>query len=189
MHRVGRRGLPPVRRSTCNDGDSTSVASATRTASIRVGAGETVRCTFVNTKLSPAIEVVKAGPDPRPPRRHDGRSRSPSRNVGNSPLHAVHGHRRPLRASLGRAGQRETGDDGDALLETGEVWTYSCSKPGRRTSRQRRSRQEGEPVTDTDRTATAPLHPRSRSKTPNRDTAAGDTIAYRFDVTNPGDTG
>ena len=35
---------------TCTDGDSAGTV-ATRTASIKVAAGETVRCTFVNTKL------------------------------------------------------------------------------------------------------------------------------------------
>ena len=38
---------------TCTDGDSTG-AVGTRTASIKVAAGETVRCTFVNTKLTRA---------------------------------------------------------------------------------------------------------------------------------------
>jgi hypothetical protein len=46
---------------TWTDADSTGAVS-TRTASIKVAARETVRCTFVNTKLLPGIEVVKSGP-------------------------------------------------------------------------------------------------------------------------------
>ena len=34
-------------------------------------AGEKVRCTFVNTKLVPGLQVVKDGPARGPPRRHD----------------------------------------------------------------------------------------------------------------------
>ena len=54
----------------CSDGDSTT-SVGTRTASIKVGAGEKVRCTFVNTKLVPGHQGGQGRPGRGPPRRHD----------------------------------------------------------------------------------------------------------------------
>ena len=184
---------------TCNDSDSTG-ALGTRTASIRVAAGETVRCTFVNTKLVPAIEVVKAGPT----RLHHGDTMEFSfavRSTGNTPLHAVtvtDDRCAPVSAQP----VSKTGDDGDALLEDGEVWIYNCSKPV-----PTHAAGESDPlcnvatatgkdeqdmsVSDTDQHCTDIIHPAiALAKTADRETAyVGDTITYRFDVTNPGDTG
>jgi hypothetical protein len=184
---------------TCNDGDSTGALS-TRTASIRVAAGETVRCTFVNTKLASAIEVVKAGPD----RVHHGDRMEFTfavRNVGNSPLHAVtvtDDRCAPVSATP----VTKTGDDGDELLESGEVWIHSCSKtapshvagetdPLCNIATATGQDEQDKPVTDTDKHCTDILHPAiALAKTANRETAqVGDTVTYRFDVTNPGDTG
>ena len=60
------------------------------------------------------------------------------------------------------------------------------------TSRPRPARtSRTSPVTDTDEHCTDIVHPAINvKKTPNRTTATvGDTIGYRFDVTNPGDIG
>ena len=64
---------------SCTDGDSTT-SLTTRTASIKVAPGETVRCTFTNKKLVPGIEVVKSGPAGcTTATRWSSRSRSPTR--------------------------------------------------------------------------------------------------------------
>lgn len=152
---------------TCNDGDS-SGALDTRTASIRVAPGETVRCMFVNTKLAPAIEVVKAGPD----RVHHGDKMEFTfavRNVGNSPLHTVNVTDDRC-APVSAAPVTKTGDDGDSLLEAGEVWIYSCSKtvpphaagesdPLCNTATAAGQDEQDRPVTDTDKHCTDILHP------------------------------
>ena len=97
-----------------------------RTASIRVAAGETVRCTFLNTKLSAGIEVVKAGPA----LVHHGDKMDFSfavRSTGNSPLHDVKVTDDKC-SPVSAAPVTKTGGDDDALLEDGEVWTYTCTK-------------------------------------------------------------
>ena len=73
---------------SCTDGDSTT-SVANRTANIKVGAGEKVRCTFVNTKLVPGLQVVKDGPAVV----HHGDTMTFTfavSNTGNSPLRDVH---------------------------------------------------------------------------------------------------
>src|SRR3954453_12693535 len=184
---------------TCNDGD-TSGAVSTRTASIKVGAGETVRCTFVNTKLAGAIEVVKSGPAVV----HHGDKMDFSfavRSIGNTPLHdiAVSDDKcSPVSADP----VTKAGGDLDALLEDGEVWTYTCSMtvPTHGTGEMdplcnvvtaAGKDEQDKPVSDTDRHCTDIIHPAiAVEKTPDRTTAqVGDTIGYRFDVTNPGHTG
>jgi Prealbumin-like fold domain len=184
---------------TCNDGDSTG-AVGTRTASIRVAAGETVRCTFVNSKLAPAIEVVKSGPA----QVHHGDKMDFSfavRNVGNTPLHDIKVTDDRC-APVSAAPVSKTGGDQDDLLEDAEVWTYTCTKtvpahgageadPLCNVATATGHDEQEKPVTDTDQHCTDIVHPAINvKKTPNRTTATvGDTIGYRFDVTNPGDIG
>ena len=184
---------------TCTDSDSTG-AVATRTASIKVAAGETVRCTFVNTKLHPGIEVVKSGPAIV----HHGDKMDFSfavRSVGNTPLHDVKvtdDKCSPVSADP----VTKAGGDQDALLEDGEVWTYTCTMtvpthsggemdPLCNVVTANGSDEQDNPVSDTDRHCTDIIHPAIQvKKVADRATAqVGDTIGYRFDVTNPGDTG
>ena len=184
---------------TCTDSDSTG-AIGTRTASIKVAAGETVRCTFVNTKLHPGIEVVKSGPAIV----HHGDKMDFSfavRSIGNAPLHDV-------KVSDDKCSPVSTnpvtkaGGDQDALLEDGEVWTYTCTMtvpthgagemdPLCNVVTATGSDEQDNPVSDTDRHCTDIIHPAIQvKKVADRATAqVGDTIGYRFDVTNPGDTG
>ena len=184
---------------TCNDGDSTGELG-TRTASIKVGAGETVRCTFVNTKLLPGIEVVKSGPAIV----HHGDRMDFSfavRSVGNTPLHDVKVSDDKC-SPVSATPVTKAGGDQDAILEDGEVWTYTCTMtvpthsagetdPLCNVVTATGEDEQDKPVSDTDRHCTDIIHPAIQvKKTADRATAqVGDTIGYRFDVTNPGDTG
>ena len=99
------------------DGDS-SGSTESRTASIHVSPGETVRCKFVNTKLDAEIAVVKTGTE----RAHHGDTLSYTfdvSNEGNTPLHDV-------AVSDDRCAP-VTRVSGDAVLDPGEHWTYECS--------------------------------------------------------------
>ena len=184
---------------TCNDNDSTGAVPA-RTASIRVAAGETVRCTFVNTKLAPAIEVVKSGPA----QVHHGDKMDFAfavRNVGDTPLHDVKVTDNRC-APVSAEPVTRTGGDQDDVLEDAEVWTYACTRtvpvhaagetdPLCNVATATGEDEQDKPVTDTDQHCTDLLHPAIEvKKTPNRTTAqVGDTVGYTFDVTNPGDIG
>ena len=184
---------------TCNDNDSTG-STSTRTASIKVAAGETVRCTFVNTKLNAAIEVVKSGPAIV----HHGDQmdfKFAVRSVGNSPLHDVKVTDNRC-APVSATPVSKTGGDQDDVLEDGEVWTYTCTKtvpthgageadPLCNVATATGADEQDKPVTDTDEHCTDIVHPAIEvKKTADRQTAqVGDTIAYKFDVTNPGDVG
>jgi hypothetical protein len=184
---------------SCNDGDSTGAVS-TRTASIKVAAGETVRCTFVNTKLRPGIEVVKSGPTVV----HHGDKMDFSfavRSIGNTPLHDVKVSDDKC-SPVSATPVTKAGGNQDAVLEDGEVWTYSCSMtvpthgagemdPLCNVVTATGEDEQDKSVSDTDRHCTDIIHPAIQvKKIADRATAqVGDTIGYRFDVTNPGDTG
>ena len=104
---------------SCTDGDSTTSLS-TRTASIKVGPGETVRCTFTNKKLVPGIEVVKSGPA----KVHHGDTMEFTfavTNTGNVPLTDV-------KVTDNRCSPVEPVTT-DAEFSPGETWTYGCTKP------------------------------------------------------------
>ena len=110
----------------CNDGDSTA-SVATRTASIKVGAGEKVRCTFFNTKLVPGLKVLKDGPA----LVHHGDTMTFTFTVvnsGNSPLQNVHVTDDRCAGVSPKPVERRD-DDGDELLEAGEAWVYRCTMP------------------------------------------------------------
>jgi hypothetical protein len=183
----------------CSDADSTGELGS-RTASIRVAAGEKVRCTFTNTKLAPGIQVVKDGPAVV----HHGDTLTFSfavSNTGNSALHDVHvtDDHCPM---VSAAPVERRGDDGDEELEGAEVWVFSCSMPVpahgaheedplHNIATATGDDEEDTTVTATDDHLTDIIHPAiALHKTADRETASvGDTIVYRFEVTNPGDTG
>ena len=181
----------------CNDGDSTT-SVATRTASIKVSAGEKVRCTFVNTKLVPGLHVVKDGPA----LVHHGDSMTFTFTVvnsGNSPLQNVRVTDDRCAKVSAKPVKRYT-DDGDDLLEPDEAWVYDCTmpvpahtateeNPVHNTVTATAEDEEGTDVHATDVHDTQIIHPRiALKKTADRPTASvGDTIGYTFDVTNPGD--
>ncbi|HYM58084.1 MAG TPA: hypothetical protein VES79_08975 [Solirubrobacteraceae bacterium] len=182
-----------------SDGDS-SGSLANRTASVRVSPGETVHCKFVNKQIAPAIDVVKDGPA----LVHHGDTMTfgfAVTNPGNSPLHDVRvsdDHCAPV--STMPTERRD--DDGDGLLELGETWIFTCTMPVpahaadeedpiHNVATATGSDEQDRPVTDTDDHDTDILHPAInivKSADPTQ-AYVGDTITYRFDVTNPGDTG
>lgn len=184
---------------SCTDGDSTASVPS-RTANIKVAAGEKVRCTFVNTKLVPGLRVVKDGPAVV----HHGDTMTFTfavSNTGNSPLHDVHVTDDHC-AGVSADPVERRDDDGDSLLEGDEVWVFSCTMPvpahasGEEdpvcnVATATAEDEEGTDVSASDDHCTDIIHPKiAIDKTADRATASvGDTIAYKFDVTNPGDVG
>ena len=180
------------------DGDS-SGSLPTRTAAIRVSPGETVRCTFHNTRIVPGIQVVKDGPL----QVHHGDTMTFTfavTNTGNSPLHGVSVFDDHC-ADVSAEPIERRDDDGDELLEPGEVWVFGCSTPvpegvsgeedpihnlATATGRD----EEDKPISATDDHVTDILHPVIRVEKTADPTQGfvGDTITYRFDVSNHGDT-
>ena len=175
-------------------GDADSAGStATRTASIHVSPGETVRCTFTNTKLVSGTLVVKEGTL----KAHHGDQLTYTfdvTNTGNSPLHDV-----VVTDDRCAPVTRVSGDD---LLDPGEHWTYTCSytappehaageeDPIHNTVTATAKDEQDRPVQDTDTHDTDLLHPDIEiDKQVDRTSAqVGDKLAYTFVVTNAGDT-
>ena len=173
------------------DGDSAGSVQ-TRTASIHVSPGETVRCKFTNAKLDGKIVVVKDGPA----KAHHGDSLTYTfdvSNAGNSPLHDV--------VVTDDRCAPVTRVSGDALLEPGEHWTYTCTytppahdleeeDPIVNTVTATAKDEQDKPVSDTDDHTTDLLHPDIEiDKQVDKQTAhVGDTLNYTFVVTNEGDT-
>ena len=173
------------------DADSTGNAG-TRTASIHVSPGETVRCKFTNAKLDAKIVVVKDGTT----RAHHGDTLTYTfdvSNAGNSPLHDV--------VVTDDRCAPVTRVSGDAQLDPGEHWTYECSytapahagdeaDPIVNTVTATAKDEQDRPVTDTDDHETDLLHPDIEiDKQVDRQLAhVGDTLTYTFAVTNAGDT-
>ena len=122
-------------------------------------------------------------------------------NPGNSPLRDVHVTDDHC-AAVSAAPVERRDDDGDALLEGSEVWVFSCTMPvpAHATGEEdpvcnvataTGEDEGGTAVTASDDHCTDIIHPKiALDKTADRATASvGDTIGYRFDVTNPGDIG
>jgi uncharacterized repeat protein (TIGR01451 family) len=176
----------------CGQDADSGGSVATRTASIHVSPGETVRCTFTNAKLDSKLLVVKDGTQ----RAHHGDTLTYTfdvTNMGNSPLHDV-GVTDDRCAPVTRV-------SGDQLLDPGEHWIYTCSyaapahgageeDPIRNTVTATAKDEHDRPVTDTDTHETDLLHPDIEiDKQVDKQTAhVGDTLAYTFVVTNEGDT-
>jgi hypothetical protein len=191
------------------DGDSSGSTEA-RKASIHVSPGETVRCTFVNTKLNASTLVLKEGTL----QAHHGDPLTYTfdvTNAGNSPLHDVQvtdDHCSPVSATPAQ----KLNDDGDALLEFGEHWIFTCTydapaehdaeeeDPIHNVATATALDEQDQPVSDQDDHETDLLHPDIEvDKTLRRGDSGdyvqgpiqvhvGDTIQYRFEVTNEGDT-
>ena len=194
----------------CGQDVDSSGSTATRTASIHVSPGETVHCTFTNTKLNASTLVLKEGTL----QAHHGDPLTYTfdvTNTGNSPLHDV--HVTDDRCSpVSDTPTSKTNDDGDELLEFGEHWVFTCTynapadhaadeeDPIHNIATATALDEQDQPVSDTDEHDTDLLHPDIEvDKTLRRGGSGdfvqgpiqvhvGDTIQYRFEVTNEGDT-
>jgi hypothetical protein len=122
-------------------------------------------------------------------------------NKGNTPLKDVSVEDDRCDADPVRDAGHDQGDDGDALLETGEVWRFTCTmvvpqehnaeeeNPIHNVATAHAFDQAGNEVTDTDSHDTTIIHPAiAVQKTGAEFAYAGDTVTYTFAVTNPGDT-
>lgn len=185
---------------SCGSDSDSSGSVGSRTASIHVSPGETVHCTFLNKKFDSSIHVVKSGPA----LVHHGDSITYTFTVttpGNAPLHNVHvsdDHCTNVSASPIAI----SGGNTDNVLEPGETWVFDCTMPvpdhraGEEDPIHNIATATGHDewdrtVTDTDDHYTDIIHPAIhivKSADPTQ-AHVGDTITYRFDVTNPGDTG
>jgi hypothetical protein len=122
-------------------------------------------------------------------------------NSGNTPLKDVSVEDERCDAAPVRDAAHDQDDDGDTLLETGEVWRFTCTmvvpeehdaeeeNPIHNVATAHAFDQAGNEVTDTDSHDTTIIHPAiAVQKTGAEFAYAGDTVTYTFAVTNPGDT-
>lgn len=144
--------------------------------------------------LTPSINIVKSGPAVA----HVGDSVEYTlvvTNTGNTPLADV-GVSDPKCDST-PALQSKLGGDQDALLELGEIWTYTCTHvvagadgdPVVNTATAEGTDDLGLTVDDEDSHQVDIIHPDIKIvKTGPALAHVGDTITYSFTVTNEGDT-
>jgi hypothetical protein len=169
---------------------------AGRAATVTPAPGETVACSYTNTKLQPAIEIVKSGPD----RAYSGDTLHfgfDVTNTGERPLTDIDvrdDHCSPVDGPVSKG----DGDNGDGVLDPGETWHYACSyvathtlgdpNPVTNLATGQGSDDEGTKVEDNDSHDTRFLHPAIAIAKSGPPTAtAGELLTYTLDVTNPGD--
>ena len=172
--------------------------------------GETVHCTFTNTKLNASTLVLKEGTL----QAHHGDPLTYTfdvTNTGNSPLHDV--HVTDDRCSpVSDEPTSKTNDNGDAFLEFGEHWIFTCTynapadhtageeDPIHNIATANALDEQDQPVSDSDEHDTDLLHPGHRGRQDAAPRRFGrvrprpDRRAPRrhdpvpFEVTNEGDT-
>lgn len=168
-------------------------AVAGRSATVTPGPGDVVTCSFTNTRIRRAIDVVKTGPATA----YAGDTLSfgfAVTNSGNEPLLAI--DVRDDRCPTVVEGAK---DGADGVLDPGETWRYSCSmvapphaigdpNPVVNTVTAEGTDADGNKVQDQDTHATRFLHPAIAIRKSGPATAtAGTSVGYTLDVTNPGD--
>jgi hypothetical protein len=163
----------------------------TRSATFTPAAGEKVECSFTNTKLQPAVRIVKSGPATA----YSGDTLSfgfAVSNTGERPLHDIDvtdDHCAPV-------AKADALDD--AVLDPGETWHYTCSyvathvlgdtNPVTNVAHVQGRDDEDTKVEDEDTHDTRFLHPAIDIEKSGPATAtAGALLTYTLDVTNPGD--
>jgi hypothetical protein len=169
---------------------------ATRTATVTPAPGETVTCTYTNTKLQPAIQIVKSGPATA----YSGDTLDfgfDVTNPGERPLHDVQvtdDHCSPVVGPVSKAG----GNDDD-ILDPGETWHFTCSyvatnvlhvdpNPVTNVAHVQALDDEQTKVQDQDQHDTLFFHPAiDIAKSGPATATAGALLTYTLDVTNPGD--
>ena len=177
----------------CSSGDTDL---DTRTATVTPSAGETVTCSYTNTKLQPGIKIVKSGPA----KAYSGDTLDfgfDVTNTGERPLHGIDvsdDHCEPVSGPVSKDG----GNDDD-VLDPGETWHYACSyvathslgdpNPVTNKATVQGYDDENTKVEDYDTHDTLFMHPAIDIEKSGPATAtAGALLTYTLDVTNPGDT-
>ena len=176
----------------CSNGTSNV---AYRTATVTPAAGETVTCSYTNTKLQPGIKIVKSGPA----KAYSGDTLDFGFDVTNTGERALTGvdvrddHCSPVVGPVSKAG----GND-DSVLDPGETWHYTCSyvatnalgdpNPVTNIATAQGTDDEGTNVEDNDSHDTLFLHPAiDITKSGPATATAGALLTYTLDVKNPGD--
>ena len=178
---------------SCSSGTSNV---AMRSATFTPAAGQTVTCSFTNTKLQPGIEIVKNGPATA----YSGDTLDFTFDVSNTGERALHNvdvtddHCAPVSGPVSKSG----GNNDDAL-DPGETWRYTCSyaatnvlgsdpNPVTNVAHVQARDDEDTKVEDEDTHDTLFFHPAIDIEKSGPATAtAGALLAYTLDVTNPGD--
>src|SRR3954447_14474570 len=179
----------------CSNG--TAGDTAGRSVTVTPAAGETVTCSFTNTKLQPGIKIVKGGPATA----YSGDTLDfgfDVSNTGERPLHDVQvadDHCAPVTGPVGKAG-----GNADDVLDPGETWHFTCSyvatnvmnvdpNPVTNIAHVQARDDQDTKVEDEDSHDTLFFHPAIDIEKSGPATAtAGALLTYTLDVTDPGDT-
>ena len=169
--------------------DVTNTVTATGTPAVGPNVSDTD--TAVVNVISPAIDIVKTASAPTV---HSGDSVTYTfkvTNVGDDPLSNIvvlDDKCSPLSAPV------KTGGDADALLETGELWTYTCARAisatDTNTATATGTDSKGGTVTDTSSVTVNVITPAiDITKAVDKPIVIpGTTVVYTMTVTNPGNT-
>jgi hypothetical protein len=183
----------------CSTGSTSTGTSdvATRSATVTPAAGQTVYCSFTNTKLQPGIKIVKSGPATA----YSGDTLDfgfDVSNTGERKLHDVQvtdDHCAPVTGPVSKAG-----GNADDILDPGETWHFTCSyvatnvmnvdpNPVTNIAHVQARDDQDTKVEDEDSHDTLFFHPAIDIEKSGPATAtAGALLTYTLDVTDPGDT-
>jgi uncharacterized repeat protein (TIGR01451 family) len=180
------------KRIACKKNGQPAESGAGASLDVTAGYGDVVVCTITNTKLDSKVLVIKEGTV----KAHHGDTLTYMFDVGNAGNSSLH----DVVVTDDRCAP-VTRVSGDALLDPGEHWTYSCSytapaqhaageeDPIVNTATAAAKDEQGRPVSATDEHSTDLLHPDIEiDKQVDRATAhVGDKLGYGFVVTNAGD--
>ena len=177
---------------TCSKAVSADVTNTvTATGTPAVGPNVSDTDTAVVNVINPAIDIVKSASAPTV---HSGDSVTYTlevTNTGDDPLSNIvvqDNKCSPL------SGPVKTGGDTDALLEAGELWTYTCTRPISATDTNIATAtgidSKGGTVNDTSSVTVNVITPAiDITKSVDKPVVlAGTTVVYTMTVTNPGNT-
>jgi hypothetical protein len=190
-HALGYK-LTDVHCSNGTAGDTTS-----RSVTVTPAAGETLTCSFTNTKLQPGIKIVKSGPATA----YSGDTLDFGFDVSNTGERGLHDvqvtddHCAPVTGPVTKAG-----GNADDILDPGETWHFTCSyvatnvmnvdpNPVTNIAHVQARDDQDTKVEDEDSHDTLFFHPAIDIEKSGPATAtAGALLTYTLDVTDPGDT-
>jgi archaellum component FlaG (FlaF/FlaG flagellin family) len=168
----------------------------TRTATVTPAAGDVITCSFINTKVAAALQVVKSGSS----YAYVGDTVSYAfavKNTGDDALKDVAVSDDKCKSVTGPVSKLY--GNADDVLDPGEEWKYTCSyvvpahtlsdvNPVVNTVTATAKDTAYKVVTDTDQHSTKILHPAiDIEKTGPATATAGSKVDYTLDVTNTGD--